>query len=301
MLLLSVLTGLTVAAATGSLLVQTEDAEGNQVSDAKIILYTSDWEVVETKFTGANGQVIWSDIESGTYYLEMYKDGRFWASGEVEITSGRQNTVTLHRVEPRVTQIEITDEGDGDGTYDVGEPINISPKVTNDNNVARTVRVTIDIDMNGDGEPDASVQRGPLEINGRDTAWYGYDFVPETGGSARVRVTTEINIGGDWGPTDQTEWRTMFTVESTAETTEPETTAPPVTTDTPTTPADSDEEDSTGGDTPAPAAQMTIRGWVEANLMLGMIVVAGAGLVAIGVWRFWRPALQEQNERQPPY
>jgi len=205
-----------VSANSGDLVVYGEGESGNSLSGLSIALYDEDWNHIETKTTNSNGKVYWSDIESGTYYLELYNGSEFWASGSANVESGSTTTTTLQRAEPYHTRTDLTDQGDGDGNYEAGETVTISPNVYNDKSYSRDVRVHIYVDTDNDGSAEKSVTRGPVTISGDDDQWYGYDFTPETSGTHQVRVEVETYVANSWILTDDAGWHKQFNVESDA-------------------------------------------------------------------------------------
>lgn len=202
------------AAASGSITVDVSDESGSTVSNAEVILYDSNWNHLETVYTASDGEATFSGYTSGDYRYEVYKDGEFWGGGSLSLGSGESLTEYFTRSEPYETQTDLTDKTNGDGTYYVGETVNIAPNVRNDVSYGRNVRVKILVDTNNDGVADITELRGPLTIDGDSSAWYGYDYVPQTAGTKQVRVKVQTDFGGDWVLTDDTGWARSFSVNA---------------------------------------------------------------------------------------
>ena len=204
-----------VVAASGGVTIDVRDASGSSVSDAEVVLYDSDWNVEESGWTGRYGQVTFSGYDSGEYRYEVYdEDGVFWGGGTVTVSDGITTDEQFRRTEPYRSDLRVTDRTDGDGTHYVGDTVNVAPQVRNAGSYGRNVRVEILLDTDGDGNAEISETRGPLTIDGDSTAWYGYDYEPETSGTKRVRVKVRTDIGG-YAFTDDTGWTESFEVRST--------------------------------------------------------------------------------------
>jgi len=199
---------------TGDLDVTAEDANGDTVEDAELVVYGGP-EDVDPEFTDANGDASFSSVTTGTYNLEIYgPDGDFWGGKTVTVDSDGTST-TIQRAAPRLSAVSLEDKGDGDGTFLVGETVNISPEIRNDD-AAWPVRVQIEVDTDNDGSAETSVTRGgqSTTIGTGEYGYYGYDFEPSSAGTKQVRVVTEAYIAGRWTSTDHSEWTKSFTVES---------------------------------------------------------------------------------------
>lgn len=204
----------TANAASSSLTVYAEDEDGNRVSGASVVLYDDNWNHIGTKTTDSNGEVSWSDLEGGTYNLELYNGDAFWGGKSVHVASDNSETTTVQREEPYEEQIDLTDEGDGDGTFEIGETLTISPEVRNDQSWTQEVRIRIYVDSDDDKSADASVSRGPITISSGSTGWFGWDYTPDSSGTHNVRVEVETNISDSWVLTDDSGWVKSFDVQS---------------------------------------------------------------------------------------
>ncbi|WP_227134610.1 carboxypeptidase regulatory-like domain-containing protein [Halorubellus salinus] len=201
-------------ATNGGLEVTVRDADGYETAGVTVVLYDTNWDRVGSQTTASNGQVSWSDLSPGEYNLEAYHDGEFWGGVTAEVTDNTAASITLRRNEPYEQTIDLTDEGNGDGTISIGDPVNIATQIRNDKSYSRDVRVKISIDTNNDDVAETTVTRGPLTINSNDDQWYGTDFTPDTSGTHQVRVQVETAFGGNWAVTDDTGWQQSFTVQS---------------------------------------------------------------------------------------
>ncbi|MGB9956439.1 CARDB domain-containing protein [Haloferax prahovense] len=198
----------------GDLDVTAEDRNGYDVDDADVVLYDDSWNEIGTKTTDWSGDASWSNIDTGTYNLELYgPNGDYWGTKtNVDLDTGG-TTTTIQRTAPLLTDISLTDQTNGDGTFVVDETVNIAPAVHNDG-ATRDVRVKIKVDTDNDGAAETSVTRGDrsTEIRSGDTGYYGFDYQPSTAGTKQVRVVTETYINGDWVKTDYSGWTKTITV-----------------------------------------------------------------------------------------
>ena len=70
----------TVEAATGNLKVYVRDEDGDYVSGAEVLRYTTSWSYLDRRNTGSSGYAYWSGITRDRYHLEIYNDGQFWGN-----------------------------------------------------------------------------------------------------------------------------------------------------------------------------------------------------------------------------
>lgn len=197
----------------GDLKVYVEDENGNTESGADVVLYDNDWNELDTKTTNSNGYVKWTGLDPATYNLEAYgPKGAFWGSIQADVQQGEQTTKTLQRKAPWLKDVVFTDKSNGDGTYVVGETINIAPQVYNGESYDKNVRVEIWTDQDQSSPWDDHVTRGPITISAQSDGWFGRDFVPESSGTYYVRVQVESEYS-DWAVTDVPGWVESFYVE----------------------------------------------------------------------------------------
>lgn len=206
----------------GDLTVTAIDPSGNPIENAAVVLYDNDpdgWNAQSETRTDSSGQAYWMGLDTGTYNLELYSpDGNYWGGvGDVEVdTSG--TSVTIQRTAPRVSSVELTDQGNGEGAFLVDETVNIGPVVRNDG-PDRRVKVDILVDTDNDGTAEETKTRGGddgIVIPRGETQSYGYALEPESAGTKQVRVVTKAYVNGEWQPTDESEWR-QFSIEQTAQ------------------------------------------------------------------------------------
>jgi len=207
----------------GPLTVTAKNENGEAVSDAKIILYDDadgDWNAIEAKRTGTDGIVSWSALETGTYNVEMYgPSGGYWGT-KADIVIDTANTdVTIKRTAPKVSNIKLTDRGDGVGALVTNETAILGPVVEN-KGPTRATRVRILIDSNNDGKVDINKTRGGLDttvIESGSTQEYGYEYEPSSAGTKQYRIVTETYLNNNWTKTDETEWRNLVVEEKNVE------------------------------------------------------------------------------------
>lgn len=191
--------------------------DGDPVSDATVYLLTDDG---RSKDTGGDGSVTFDDVPLGEHNLAYHVDGQHRGGASVTV-DGTGTQVELSRVAPLVTDVAVDDDnGDGDGTFELGEPVTVSPTVYNDESAGHPVRTLISV-----RGPDGSLasnphgvtldreQRGPITIDADSAGYFGVDVAVETPGTYEVKVVTQTDYGGGWVKTDETGWRTAFTAE----------------------------------------------------------------------------------------
>jgi len=169
----------------GTLVVDVENRNGNDLDSGEAILYTEDYSSSRTGQI-SNGEVTFYDVAGGSHPLEIYTDQREFL-GSKSICQNGYTTVDFSPTSPHVVQNTFTDKGDSDGTFEVGEVVNISPSVENNDYL---MDVKVEISVNGD-----NVTRGPVTIDEGETGYFGRDYTPSSGGTHDV----EIRVYGEYG------------------------------------------------------------------------------------------------------
>lgn len=203
---------------TGVLEVQLDRSTDDEPSSLTYVLYAvrddGRWDEIESKTAGSDGVASWDGLEVGTYAVEVYSDEEFWGGAQGTVTDEETRSISIPRSTPRVTEVDVTDDkrGNGDGTFEVGETLTISPKVVSgeSNPVETRARIYVSRDEQGEG-----TVRGPVEIPGSGEQWFGLDFTPSEAGTYYVRVVVESKYGDEFAVTDDTGWETSFQVGST--------------------------------------------------------------------------------------
>jgi hypothetical protein len=175
--------------------------DGDVAADVRTLITVNGDAVVRGPLAVEAGDVQWYGREftatgAGDYEITVrveVRDGGTW-----EVTDRRTRTVTVDsaaRASARIDALPVTDRGDGDGTFEPGERLVVSPKVVNDGDVAADVRTVISLD--GD-----AVVRGPLAVEAGDVQWYGREFTATDAGDHEISVRVEVRDGGTWRTTD---------------------------------------------------------------------------------------------------
>lgn len=187
---------------------------GSPVSGATVYLFTDEG---RSATTGSDGSVTFTDVPAGTYGMAYHVDGQHRGGATVTVGSG-STSVDLHRVAPAVSDVSATDAS-RDGSIDLGDAVTVSPTVYNGESAGHPVRTRISVrGPNGDvvenphGTALDGVLRGPKTIGADATGAFGVDVLPTTAGTYEVKVVTETSYGESWVETDETDWRTAFSV-----------------------------------------------------------------------------------------
>ena len=84
------------------------EADHNQ-SGAKVVLYNSNWKYTSEKTTDTSGNVLWTDIETGTYGYKVYYGSEFWGEGDAVVNTDATTTKNFQRNTPYVVAVAISD------------------------------------------------------------------------------------------------------------------------------------------------------------------------------------------------
>ncbi|GAA0512183.1 hypothetical protein GCM10008992_09720 [Halorubrum aquaticum] len=198
---------------SNTLSVTATNASGDIVPGAEIKLYNDSFVILNSRQANQSGIGSWSTLTAGEYNVELYgPEGSFWGSTSVTVDNGASTTV--QRTAPRLSQVTLEGDENGDGGFYGGQPVTISPEVRNDG-PERPVRVQIHVDTNNDNSAEKNVFRGGLgtNISSDETGFYGYEYDPSTNGTKQVRVVTEAYLNNEWTKTDDSKLSESLKVE----------------------------------------------------------------------------------------
>ena len=150
----------------GSLNVYVKNVNGQYVSDAKVILYDSGWNIYGQKYTNPSGYVYWSNIPDGQYHTEVYYPSpaslgytEFWGGDNVYVSGSKSIYITRHTQWGYHVKVN--------GQYlpglsieiDPNEKIHVEVKVKNSEIVAKNVKVRLIVDRSKSSGWDYSQER----------------------------------------------------------------------------------------------------------------------------------------------
>ncbi len=153
-----------------------------------------DWDNLDRRPTGGDGEVTYDDREHGTYQIEVVGAGGYWGTAEFDVDG--DTTFEFQRRAPYVVDTTHSD-GDEDGRFEAGEEITVTTTVENDSPVDRETTVTVDVDGLGSVDWTRMI---PADSKRTFTA----TFTPDSGGTYDYTMTVEADYG-DTLPTDETD------------------------------------------------------------------------------------------------
>lgn len=193
-----------------SLEVNVNTRNGTDVPGATVVLLDENNATVDSKETDSNGDASWSGLDPGQYYWEAYNHGIFWTRNGHTLESGHgvASSVVRRSAYDRRTVIEPPETGAD--SYRTGESINVSTFIDGSYATDRFTRLTIYFDADGDGEPEQTLERGPVLLD--EDRWFNSSFVPQQAGEYRLRIQTEVELPRGYETSSYDKWQRVGVV-----------------------------------------------------------------------------------------
>ncbi len=202
---------------TDSLRVIVKSIRGALLSDAIVLRFTSEGNMIDQRITDAGGVALWSDIPLGEYFVEVYYDAdkppydveEYRGKMAVTVTSDGQNTFDFVRTEPYVTSLAFSDNGNA---VRLVNPLSENRELTADIAIAnasgftRIVQGTIIIDRDMVPPYDHELRYGPVEVPVTGGYNLQLPFTPLHGEFYHCGLKTEALIKSTYTSTDARPW-----------------------------------------------------------------------------------------------
>ena len=193
--------------APGHLAVCAEDIGGIPAQPATVILFTQDWEYIGPKTTDARGCTeIWSNIDAGTYRMELYgsgQDGPYWGGGIATVRPGAIETGLIKRTMPYFLSFAPV-------APFISEPsqFQIGVEVANKSESPWETEVTILVDRDKNNPWDVVLTQSN-NVVGNSSIWVNQSFDGTDDGeySFKYELKSLLPWSQKWVITDQTDWR----------------------------------------------------------------------------------------------
>ncbi|MBS1684471.1 MAG: T9SS type A sorting domain-containing protein [Bacteroidetes bacterium] len=186
-------------------------------SNAKVILYNSNWVSLQTLYTDASGQVIFPSLANGTYYYEVYytpsgnnppitSNTEFWGSSSFSI-AGSSVSQSFTRVQPYIS----ANTSFSPTSINIGQSSSGSFTVTNALGYSENSYVSIWVDRDEASSWDYINSASAQSINSNSTYNFPFTVSPANSGTYNCYAFVYSYVNNNYIITDQYAWTTAFT------------------------------------------------------------------------------------------
>lgn len=206
-------------APTYNLAVTVRNINNATVSNAKVILYNSNWSVLQTLYTNGSGVATFSGLVNGTYNYEVYYTPsgtnppispaeEFWGSRTTSI-SNTNRSVSFTRDQPIFSSSatflpsSLPTGQATTGTFQVRNPLSYSTQ--------SYVRIFVDRSNSSPWDYTNNSQSSAQTINSGNTNSFNFNVTPSNTGTYNYYAFVYSWVNSQYIITDQYTWTTAFT------------------------------------------------------------------------------------------
>ncbi|MEM3488442.1 MAG: Ig-like domain-containing protein [Nitrososphaerota archaeon] len=208
---------LSVYAANGNLVVTVLDFDGDKASTMPgttgVVLYDSSYRYLSTKYIDSNSQVSWTNLASGTYFIEVYHRpgfgldvNEFWGANQVNVPSGATNNYEFRRHSPIVWDIQYSSS-----SVEVGQTVTVTVVLKNLESGSMNCKTRLILDRDQSSPYDFDQTSSRVSIGGGATYSFSFTFMPSQSGTYYVYAVAYGFYVEDT-TTDQWTWSKPLTV-----------------------------------------------------------------------------------------
>jgi hypothetical protein len=201
---------------TGNLQVTVKNANGNFISGATVKLYDSNWNWLnQDRITDSYGNAYWSNLNSGTYNIEVYYNPNvglalteFWGSNQVNVPSSGTANFVFTRHAPYISDIAFSAS-----SINLGQSITAYVTITNPESFAVNCKARLILDRDYSSPYDYDSILGPQSIPSYGgTYTFNFIWTPSQEGTYYQYGVAYSYYNGTYIETDQWIWTQAFTV-----------------------------------------------------------------------------------------